>query len=93
MKKQSSENKLVITEEFIFDQNKLSKDPNDHFKSLFVRVAQGSALGPLLSLLYLLSLTKLFVNDTSLLYSGAHIADIAGIINHDLQLLSNWARQ
>ena len=27
MKKQSSENKLVITEEFIFDQNKLSKDP------------------------------------------------------------------
>ena len=32
MKKQSSENKLVITEEFIFDQNKLSKDPNNHFK-------------------------------------------------------------
>ena len=31
MKKQSSENKLVITEEFIFDQNKLSKDPNNHF--------------------------------------------------------------
>ena len=25
MKKQSSENKTVITEEFIFDQNKLSK--------------------------------------------------------------------
>ena len=33
MKNQSSENKLVITEEFIFDQNKLSKDPNNHFKS------------------------------------------------------------
>ena len=32
MKKQSSENKLVITEEFIFDQNKLSKDQNNHFK-------------------------------------------------------------
>ena len=31
MKKQSSKNKLVITEEFIFDQNKLSKDPNNHF--------------------------------------------------------------
>ena len=26
-------------------------------------------------------------------YSAAHIADIAGIINHDLQLLTNWARQ
>ena len=30
---QSSENKLVITEEFIFDQNKLPSDPNNHFKS------------------------------------------------------------
>ena len=32
MKVQSSENKLVITEEFIFDQNKLPSDPNNHFK-------------------------------------------------------------
>ena len=29
---QNSENKLVITEEFIFDQNKLPSDPNNHFK-------------------------------------------------------------
>ena len=35
MKIQSSENKLVITEEFIFDQNKLSKDWNNH-SQLFV---------------------------------------------------------
>ena len=33
MKVQSSENKLVITEEFIFDQNKLPLDPNNHFKT------------------------------------------------------------
>ena len=33
MKVQSSENKLVITEEFIFDQNKLPSDPNNHFKA------------------------------------------------------------
>ena len=26
-------------------------------------------------------------------YSAAHIADIAGIIDHDLQLLTNWAKQ
>ena len=32
MKVQSSENKLVIIEEFIFDQNKLPSDPNNHFK-------------------------------------------------------------
>ena len=31
MKVQSSENKLVITEEFIFDPNKLPSDPNNHF--------------------------------------------------------------
>ena len=37
MKKQSSENKLVITEEFIFDQNKLSKDPNNHFKYIYMQ--------------------------------------------------------
>ena len=42
---------------------------------------------------HLLSLTRLFSDDSSLLYSAAHIADIAGIINHDLQLLTNWARQ
>ena len=30
MKVQRSENKLVITEEFIFDQNKLQSDPNNH---------------------------------------------------------------
>ena len=36
MKKQSSENKLVITEKFIFDQNKLSKDPNNNFKIILI---------------------------------------------------------
>ena len=35
MKVQNSENKLVITEEFIFDQNKLPSDPNNHFNSSF----------------------------------------------------------
>ena len=42
---------------------------------------------------HLLSLTRLFADDSSLFYSAAHIDDIAGIINHDMQLLSNWARQ
>ena len=36
MRNQSSENNLVITEEFIFDQNKLSKDPNNHFNKIFM---------------------------------------------------------
>ena len=60
---------------------------------------QGSVLGPLFSGIHkniaehLLSLTRLFADDSSLFYSAAHIDDIAGIINHDMQLLSNWARQ
>ena len=37
--------------------------------------------------------TRQFADDGSLFYSAAHIADIAGIINHDLQLLANWAKQ
>ena len=44
MKKQSSENKLVITEEFIFDQNKLSKDPNNHFKQQINFYLHGSSM-------------------------------------------------
>ena len=62
----------------------------------------GSVLGPLLFLVYiydiakqLLSLTRLFADDSSLFYAAANIADIVGtcIINHDLQLLSNWVKQ
>ena len=61
---------------------------------------QGSVPGLLLFSVYindkakhLLGLTRLFADDSSLFYSAAHIADIAGIINHDLQLLTNWAKQ
>ena len=61
---------------------------------------QGSVLVPLFLVYindiakHLLSSTRLFADDSSLLfYSAAHIADIAGIINHDLQLLTNWAKQ
>ena len=61
---------------------------------------KGSVLGPLLFLVYIndiakhiLSLTRLFANDSSLFYAAAHIADKADIINHDLQLLTSWARQ
>ena len=66
-------------------------------KSKFAWAPQGSVLGPLLFLVltndiakHLLSLTTLFANDSSLFYPAAHIA---GIINVDLQLLTNQARQ
>ena len=41
----------------------------------------------------LLSLTKLFADDSSLFYTAAGLADIAGIISHDLIMLSNVAKQ
>ena len=57
-------------------------------------------LGPLLFLIYvtdisesLLSLTRLFADDSSLFYSASSLADIEGIINHDLRLLVVWAKQ
>ena len=40
----------------------------------------------------LLSLTELFADDSSLFYVAPNTADLAGISNYDLQLLSNWAR-
>ena len=42
---------------------------------------------------HLLSLTWPFADDSSQFYSAAHIADIAGIINLDLQLLTKWDKQ
>ena len=63
-------------------------------KSMVAGVPQGSVLVYIKDIAkQLLSLTKLFADDSSLFYVAANIADKAGIINRDLQLLSNWARQ
>ena len=62
-------------------------------------VPQGSVLGPLLFLVYvndiadnLLSLVRLFADDSSLFFSATNLRDIEGIINHDLGLISVWAK-
>ena len=69
-------------------------------KQITAGVPQGSVLGPLLFLIYvnditdsLLSLTRLFADDSSFYYSASSISDIEGIINHDLNLISSWAKQ
>ena len=63
-------------------------------------VPQGSVLGPLFFLIYindiadhLLSITRIFADDTSLAFTASNVADIEGIINHDLHFISNWSNQ
>jgi len=65
-------------------------------------VPQGSVLGRLLFLVYvyvndithnLLSITRLFADDTSLDSTISNICDLQGNINHDLREISKWSKQ
>jgi hypothetical protein len=60
---------------------------------------QGSVLGPLLFLVYindigdkLLSLSRLFADDTSLGYASQDEDQIKYVINHDLHELGDWSK-
>ncbi len=63
-------------------------------------VPQGSVLGPLFFLIYvndivnnLLSITRLFADDTSLSCTTSNLSDLEGILNHDLHQLNVWAKR
>ena len=63
-------------------------------------VPQGSVLGPLFFLIFindiadnLLSITRIFADDTSLAFTASNIPDIEGILNHDLCVISDWSKQ
>ena len=62
-------------------------------------VPQGSVLGPLLFLVYvndivekLLSISRLFADDTSIAFTSTNTSDIEAIMNQDLQIISDWAK-
>ena len=81
-------------------QKVVIKNCSSSLRRVNAGVPQGSVLGPLLFLVYvndisesLLSLTRLYADDSSLFYSAASIIDIEGIINHDLRILVRWAAQ
>ena len=40
-----------------------------------------------------MSLVRLFADDSSLFFSATNLRDIEGIINHDLVLISAWAKK
>ena len=69
-------------------------------KQVHAGVPQGSVLGPLFFLIYvnditesLLSISRLYADDSSLAVSSDNIDYIETTLNHDLLTISNWAQQ
>ena len=96
-----SNNLLAFLKNYLSDrkQSVILNDITSTSLPLTAGVPQGSVLGPLLFLIYvndiaeyLVSLTRLFADDSSLFVSAASILDIEAILNHDLAIISDWAK-
>ena len=81
-------------------QRVVIKSCKSNFRNTNAGVPQRSVLAPLLFLICindiaesLLSITRLFADDSSLLYSASNIHDTEWIIYHDLQILVAWAKR
>ncbi len=92
---------LKWLENYLTDRKQLVsiRATNSDLKAITAGVPQGSVLGPLLLLIYvndvtdnLLSIARLFADDSSLSSTSTNIGDLEGIINHDLNMLARWAK-
>jgi hypothetical protein len=79
-------------------QKVINKNSWSSFEPVSAGVPQGSVLGPLMFLIYindigekLISLSRLFADDTSLGYSSQSVDQIKTVINHDLLELNAWS--
>ena len=70
------------------------KSSSSSLQVVTVGVSQGSVFGLLLFLIYVnniaesvLSLTRLFADDSCLYFSGPSLDDIEGIVNHNLRIV------
>jgi hypothetical protein len=79
-------------------QKVINKNSWSSFEPVSAGVPQRSVLGPLMFLIYindirekLISLSRLFVDETSLGYSSQSVDQIKTVINHDLLELNAWS--
>ena len=79
-------------------QRVVIKDHSSPLQTITAGVPQGSVLGPLLFIIYindiaenLISLTRLFADDTSFSCSGPDESEIQTVIDHDLNALNEWS--
>ena len=82
------------------NQNVIVGSSSSKLKCNKAGVPQGSVLGPLLFLIYvndiadnLLSVTRLFADDSSLAVTAPDTDTIERILNNDLETISQWAEQ
>ena len=80
-------------------QRVLIKTSSSPLSYLSAGVPQGSVFGPLLCIVYindiaekLISLCRLFADDTSFNYSGDDDLQIKSAIDHDLKKLDEWSK-